>query len=148
MNKNEFDQLRALPGKSIQADINFAERKDAGSDNLIFEQIEVQNSLDWPVVLNGNYKPSIPSITFNFVIRGAGPICRVCVNGTVHGNAGRTHKHDLQTENDSRQNLPVAVARPDLAEKSVREVWQILCSQANITHTGTFNAPDEEGDKS
>lgn len=148
MNKNEFDQLRALPEKTIREDITFTEKKDSGSDNLIFEQVEVQNSLDWPVVLNGTYKPSIPSITFNFVIRGTGPICRVCVNSTVHGTEGRTHKHDLRTENDPRLNLPTAVARPDLVGKSIKEVWQILCTQANINHIGVFNAPDEEGGES
>lgn len=142
MNKSEFDQLRNLPGKVIAADIAFSERKDVGSDTLVFDQVEVQNSLEWDVVLNGTYKPSIPSVTFNFVIRGTGPICRVCVNGTVHGDAGRTHKHDLQTENDPRLNLPIAVARPDLNGKSVREIWQTLCFQANISHTGVLKDPE------
>ena len=148
MNKNEFDQLRNLPGKVIAADIAFTAKKDAGSDNLVFEQVEVQNSLGWDVVLNGTYKPSIPSITFNFVLRGAGPVCRVCVNGTVHGDAGRTHKHDLRTENDPRLNLPTAVARPDLHGRSVREVLAILCTQANINHTGALHDPDEDGGES
>ena len=60
--------------------------------NLIFDQIAVENSLGWDVLLNGTYKPDIPAISFNFVIRGVGPVCRIDVNGTIHGPAGRTHK--------------------------------------------------------
>ena len=65
----------------------------------------------------------------------------MCVNGTIHPNAGRTHKHDLRKDSDPRNNLPTAIERPDLAGKSIKEVWDILLQQANITHTGTFNEP-------
>jgi hypothetical protein len=102
----------------------------------------VENALNYDLVLNGTYKPDIPAITFNFVLRGVGPVCRVCVNGTLHPPAGRTHKHDLRKESDPRNNLPTAVARPDLENRAtVKEVWDILLQQANITHTGTFNEP-------
>jgi hypothetical protein len=141
MNRAEFEALRNLPGKLITSDIQF-ELKQPTSPNLVFEDVKVENSLNYDVVLNGTYKPSIPAITLNFVLRGAGPICRVCVNGTIHPPAGRTHKHDLRKDSDPRNNLPTAVARPDLDNlPTVKEVWDILLQQANIIHTGTFTEP-------
>jgi len=145
MNKNEFDQLRKLPGKTIIDDITFSLKRGSGADNLVFDPITVANSLDHEVLLNGTYKPSIPSVTFNFVLRGTGPICRVCVNGVIHKDVGRHHKHEFTAETDPAGNLPFAIARQDLKGKSVTEVWQILCKEANISHTGTFHAPDLEG---
>lgn len=133
--------LRNLPGKQITSDIVF-ELKQPTSPNLVFEEVKVDNALNYDVVLNGTYKPGIPSITFNFVLRGTGPICRVCVNGTIHPPVGRTHKHDLRKDSDPRNNLPAALARPDLENlPTVKEVWDILLQQANIKHTGTFHEP-------
>ena len=143
MNRSEFEALRSLPDKQITADIRF-ELKQATSPNLTFEDVPVENALQYEVILNGTFKPDLPSVTFNFVLRGVGPICRVCVNGALHSGAGRTHKHDLRRESDPRNNLPEAVARPDLADLSVREVWEILLKQANIVHTGAFHLPDTQ----
>ena len=141
MNRSEFEALRNLPNKQINADIRF-ELKQATSPNLTFEEVLVQNALQYEVVLNGTFKPDLPSVTFNFVLRGGSPICRVCVNGTMHSGAGRTHKHDLRREGDPRNNLPAAFARPELSELSVREVWETLLRQANIVHKGNFYSPD------
>jgi hypothetical protein len=138
--KLEFEQLRDLPDKVIKADIEFVAANET-SPNLIFEQVEVSNSQNWEILLNGTFKPDIPSVTFNFVLRGVGPICRFCVNGQIHGAAGRTHKHSLDDASDPRLNLPKAAARPDLNGKTPREIWQILCQQANIKHTGNFKDP-------
>lgn len=136
----EFHQLRNLPGKIIAADIEFKAGKDF-RPNQTFEGINILNSLGWEVTLNGTYKPDIPAVTFNFSIRGIGPICRVDVNGTTHGAAGRTHKHDLRRDEDPRRNLPSATARPDLVGKTPREVWEDLCQRAGIQHTGRFIDP-------
>jgi hypothetical protein len=141
MTKLEFQQLRDIPGKIIADDITFQSTAET-APNLIFERIQVSNDLGWEVLLNGAFKPGIPSVTFNFVIRGLGPVCRVCVNGSIHKNAGRTHKHSLENENDPRLNLPGAVPRPDLDGKTSKEIWQILCHQSNIQHTGIFNEPE------
>jgi hypothetical protein len=146
MNRTEFEQLRNLPGKKISTDISFSTKSDS-SPNMTFENVPVDNTLGWNIVLNGTFKPHIPSVTFNFHQKGVGPICRLDVNSTIHGNAGRTHKHDLMDETDQKpaKNLPHAVARPDLDDKTVTQVWQTLCKQAQIDHQGVFNAPDEEG---
>ena len=141
MNRSEFETLRNLPGKRVTLDIEF-ESRQATSPNLTFEGVQVENELGYEVVLNGTYKPDIPSVTFNFVLRGTGPICRVDVNGTLHGPAGRTHKHDLRNETDPRNNLPDAVARPDLTGRTVEEIWNTLLTQAGIEHTGRFTSPD------
>ena len=144
MNRQEFLHLRDLPGKRITANIEWASPRD-GKPNLIFEQVPLENSAGFDVVLNGTYKPDIPAITFNFVLLGIGPICRVDVNGTIHRDAGRTHKHDLRHEADPRRNLPTAIARADLEGKTAWEVWLDLCEKANIEHTGSFNDPEGGG---
>jgi hypothetical protein len=142
MNRNEFKALRNLPDKRISADIRF-ELKQPTSPNLTFEDVVVENSLNYEVVLNGTFKPDIPSVTFNFVLRGTGPICRLCVNGTIHPGAGRTHKHDLRQDSDPRNNLPAAVPRPELDGRNAKQIWETLLQQANIEHTGTFHDPEQ-----
>ncbi|MEK7730121.1 MAG: hypothetical protein AAB354_17065 [candidate division KSB1 bacterium] len=140
MTRQDFEKLRDLPNKKIASDISFEKKKET-APNFIFEQVPLENSLGMDVILNGTYKPAIPAVTFNFVLRGVGPICRLCVNGTMHKNAGRSHKHELLQDDDPRLNLPTAIARPDLEGKSVKEIWETLCQQAGIMHTGKFIAP-------
>jgi hypothetical protein len=141
MNRQEFEHLRALPGKRITADLSWSSPRD-GKPNWIFDEVVVENSADLDVVLNGTYKPNIPAVTFNFVLRGVGPICRIDVNGTIHGNAGRTHKHDLRRETCPRDNLPNASSRSDLDGKTAREIWNELCELAHIEHAGKFQDPE------
>jgi hypothetical protein len=140
VNRQEFEHLRDLPGKRVTANIVWTTPRDA-KPNRVFELVALENELGCDVVVNGTYKPDIPAVTYNFVLRGVGPICRVDVNGTIHGNAGRTHKHDLRQEADPQKNLPVAVDRKDLDGKTPRQVWEDLCTRANIQHTGNFQDP-------
>jgi hypothetical protein len=139
MTRAEFELLRNLPNKRIVADIVFQQSK-ATSPNLTFENVPVENSLGLEVLLNGTFKPDLPSVTYNFHIKTAGG--RVCVNGANHGNAGRTHKHELWHESDPRNNLPTAAPRPDLEHNTAREVWVTLMAQASIQHTGDFTDPE------
>ena len=140
MTRQEFVALRDLPGKMINADIVW--RSERGTrPNKVFNKIPVVNSLGHVVWLNGTYKPNLHAVTYNFVLEGVGAICRIDTNGTLHADAGRTHKHDLQQPDDPDRNLPAAVVRLDLENKSAREVWRVLCSQANIVHRGTFADP-------
>lgn len=141
MDRHEFERLRDLKGKCIRSDIEF--RPDPKvSPNLVFDNVEVHNAEGAELFLNGTYKPFIPAVTFNFAVKGVGPICRLDVNGTVHGTQGRTHKHALQSDADPRMNLPQAIARPDVVELSVREIWNKLCQEANIRHEGRFMDPE------
>lgn len=140
MTRAEFVQLRDLPDKRVREDIRFVESNDS-RPNRVFSDIQIENSLGLDVRVNGTYKPDIPALSLNVTVRGVGPICRVEVNGTIHGPAGRTHKHDLRVERCPRKNLPHAVARPDLVELSPREVWEVLCREARIAHVGHFVDP-------
>jgi hypothetical protein len=142
MNRHEFETLRDLPDKEILSDIAFTPSKDT-STTLVFEQVKVSNSLGYDLVLNGSYIPDIPQVKFNFVVRGVGPICRIEVNGKVHRRVGRTHKHYLMTADCPRLNLPEADTRLDLdlQNQTTKEIWEIICQQANITHRGEFKQP-------
>lgn len=133
MDRAEFEQLRNLPDKEIKNDIVF---HDENPSTLAFNDVMVSNSLGIELILNGVIKPDIPAYKFNFSVRGVGAICRVEVNSTIHKEAGRTHKHELRYESCPRQNLPYAVARPDLEGMSLEEIWKTICTQALIKHSG------------
>ncbi|OQX26524.1 MAG: hypothetical protein BWK80_09940 [Desulfobacteraceae bacterium IS3] len=139
MNRLIFEQLRELPDKEITDDIIF---KKENMNTLSFDNVKVLNSMGIDLLLNGKYKPDIPSIRFNFYVRGIGPVCRVEVNSSVHGESGRTHKHTLHKENCPRRNLPYTEPRADLENRNAEEVWRIVCKQANINHSGNFVKPD------
>lgn len=145
MNRKEFELLRDLSDKVIESDIIWSQKKGMAK-NLVFDKIQVLNSLGFDVLLNGTYKPALKAISFNFVVSGIGPICRLEINGLSHGKAGRNHKHDLNDESDPCNNLPYAINKDDLANKNPTELWRILCSFANIKHNGNFIDP--EGGKS
>jgi hypothetical protein len=140
ISRQDFESLRDLPNKTISEDIVFRANKNV-SPNLTFEKVKVQNTLGYDIELNGTYKPSHDSSTFNFIQRGVGPICRFDINSTVHKDVGRTHKHTLHNENDPSRNLPVAHPRPDLDGKSVQEIWKTICKQSKIKHQGRLILP-------
>jgi hypothetical protein len=143
MNRQEFEALRDLPDKLIFDDIVFVPSTKI-STTLILEPIKVHNTLGYDVVLHGSYIPDIPTIRFNFsIVSEGGAICRIEVNSTNHGNAGRTHKHSLQQDSCPRKNIPSAVARPDLDldTQTPRDIWETICREANIQHEGEFIEP-------
>jgi hypothetical protein len=139
MDQSEFQALRNLHEKRISSDILFLKTNSSGP-NLVFENVVVENTDDLEVVLNGTYRPNLPSLTFNFVVSGIGPVCRLDVNGTIHDPVGRTHKHELIKESDPRKNLPTAFKRDDIdsVNLEINTVWNQLCIQANIEHTGAI----------
>lgn len=139
MDKSEFEALRDLPDKVIKADIVFTPKN---ATTLFFQDVPVSNSLDLEVVLYGTFKPDIPTVTYNFVLKGVGPICRIDVNGTIHKDQGRTHKHGLQKDSCPRNNLPQAQNRPDFEKLTAKEAWDKICGMANITHEGRFEEPE------
>src|SRR5207253_450862 len=128
MNRQEFEELRDLPDKTIVDDIVFTPNRQI-STTLGVEHIQVINSLGLEVLLNASYIPDIPSVKFNFHVTGVGAICRLEVNGAVHKPAGRTHKHSVRTDSCVRKHLPFADARPDLDFKiqTLKQIWDILC---------------------
>ena len=141
MNRDEFVKLRRLRDKEIAHDISFSPAKKSRPNLLVFEGAKVSTSTGHEIVLNGSYDHRTRATIFNFVLQGVGPICRVEANSTVHQDVGRTHKQELQNETDPRKNLPFADTRTDLENKTPLEIWQILCTQASINHTGKFYDP-------
>ncbi len=143
MNRRDFEALRALPGKYILDDIVFKAERGMGP-SLVFRNIRVFNAMNLGVFLNGTFKPRLNAITYNFVLSGTGPICRIDVNSTIHGEAGRTHKHELESETDPLYNLPNAIIIRDLGEPTPLAVWKRVCTGANIEHRGRFVEPVDE----
>lgn len=139
MTREEFELLRTHP-KRIEADIKFDFSKDA-RPALIFDKVPILNDLGYDLVMNGRFLAATNTLVFNVVLRHDGAICRVCVEGQIHDDAGRTHKHELRSKEDTRRNLPTAIARPDLNFKRPKDVWDDLCERARIEHTGKFIDP-------
>jgi len=142
MTKDEFDELRRMPSKEISVDIEFVKTKYLPDYIVIFDKARVENSIDYDIYLNGHFNRKTGSLTFNFTLQGVGPICRIDVNGAIHGDQGRTHKHELINEHDPSAGLPIAYARPDFEGKSAREVWAMICKLAKIEHNGNFSDPE------
>ncbi len=133
-----------MTAKAIRADVRFT-RPKATAPALVAEDLEIHNANGVDLILNITYNPEVGSKTFNVHVRGVGPICRLDVDGTVHGDAGRSHKHALLTERCPDRNLRDGVqSRQDLSGRSVREVFAEFCALAQIAHTGNFDAPDED----
>lgn len=141
MDRTQFTALRDLPGKRIDQDLVYDE-DPAHAPLMRLRPVEVFNTGGVKVRLVGSYHPTLDRIGFTFHCKEAGgPICRVDVRGPNHKQAGRTHKHDLHRESDPANDLPTAVARPDLEALAIVAVWQDLCTRAQILHTGAFVDP-------
>ena len=142
MNRSEFEALRDLQGKVIRGDIKFS-KKQALAPLLVAEDVVIENTAGVELRMAIHTNPQTGGKTVNVHIPGTGPICRLDVDGTAHGAAGRTHKHSLQTERCPDRNLPDAVvARPEFAGLQPREVFARFCEIAGIVHEGTFHDPD------
>jgi hypothetical protein len=144
VNRTEFDAIRDIPGKVIEGDIKFA-RRQATLPALTAENIAIVNTGGVELRLNITYNPDVGSKTFNVYVPGVGPICRLDVDGPAHRPAGRSHKHSVQIDRCSDRNLRDGVVdRPDLAGKTLADLFSEFCHMAKITHAGTFEAPAEE----
>ncbi len=142
VDRAEFEALRDLPGKTINADIRFT-RSRATSPLVVADNIQIANGSGIDARLSISYNPDVGSKTFNVHITGIGAICRLDVDGPPHRPAGRSHKHSLQTPRCPGKNLPQVIDRQDLAGKGVRELFDTFCKMANITHNGDLEVPDE-----
>lgn len=136
MTRVEFEALRNLPNKLIADDIEISLKKNA----TIYQSkaILVANAQNLLLQLNVSYHPHVQHYTFNFSVKGVGPICRYDINGAIHGNAGRTHKHSLQTDRCPDLHLPGARERKDLDNpgQTIEDVWKVVCNEANLLHHG------------
>lgn len=129
-----------MPNKVIRGDIRFVQRRQMHP--AVVAEIEIQSSSGTALKLNISYNPEVGSKTFNVTAVGIGPICRLDVDGPAHRPAGRSHKHSVQTNRCPERGLPDGVIdRPELAGKSITDLFSIFCQMANITHEGTFYPP-------
>jgi hypothetical protein len=143
VDRREFETLRDEAGKTIEGPIRLV-RRAATTPALVADGIAIQSGSGLDVRLSIAYNPEIGSKTCNVYVPGLGPICRLDVDGPAHRPAGRSHKHSLQGQRCPERNLPDAVLdRPDLAGKSLREVFEAFCAMAHIVHNGELVIPDE-----
>lgn len=142
MNRAEFEALRDLPDKRITQDIRFVRRQALRP--AMEAEVGIENGHGVELRMNLHFNPETGSKTVNVYIPGTGPICRLDVDGSRHGEAGRSHKHALSTERCPDRNLPDdVVARADLTGRSMQEVFEDFCRTANIEFTGSFFPPEE-----
>jgi hypothetical protein len=145
MNRRDFESLRDLPGKTISGPIKLSQ-KHATHPLLTADRVPIHNSQGISVWVSINFNPETGAKGINVTLAGEGPICRLDVDGSHHEGAGRSHKHSVQDERSVRRSLRDGVVpRPELSNKPLRLIFADFCATANIVHTGSFEAPDEEG---
>ena len=145
MTRTEFEALRDLPEKRILQEIRFAKRA-ALRPALEADNITIENANGIDLRMNLHFNPETGSKTVNVYVPGTGPICRLDVDGTKHGDAGRSHKHALVTERCPDRNLPDEVKpRGDLSGESMRVVFDEFCRIGTIRFDGEFGNPEEVG---
>jgi hypothetical protein len=136
MNRLEFEALRDLPDKVIRDSIRLTQ-KLASRPLLTAEKIPIENTAGYPLVMNIHFNPETDYKGINVTLSGEGPICRLDVDGTNHGAAGRSHKHSVQDEQSIRRNLRDGVIpRKDLSGKSLSDVVCDFFERAQIRFEG------------
>lgn len=136
MDRQDFERLRDLPGKTIRGDIRLRQSRNMKTvyecDKIAIEGTDVD--------LRMNIRHNIESgyTTINVVAAGQGPVCRVDVDGPVHHGAGRSHKHSLREAPCPGMNLPHAEPRHDLNGRSPAEVLKDFCERARIDFQGVL----------
>jgi len=143
MNRTGFEALRDMPDKAISDDIAFVRRR-ALQPVLEVDGIVIANREAVYLRMNLRFNPETGSKTVNVYVPGQGPICRLDVDGPRHADAGRSHKHALQSERCPNRNLPDdVVSCQDLSGKTMREVFDEFCRIASIRFSGAFHDPEE-----
>ncbi|MBI5503454.1 MAG: hypothetical protein HY899_01525 [Deltaproteobacteria bacterium] len=139
MNRTEFEALRDLPGKTIDGDIRLS-RREALRPVREASDISIANEHGVDLRMGVRWNPETGKKTVNVYVPGLGPICRIDVDGPMHRDAGRSHKHSLHTERCPDRNLDQDVAaRPDLSGRDLETVLRQFCREAAITFGGVFD---------
>jgi len=140
MNREDFEELRDLPGKLITDDIRFTAKRAASP--LLIAEVAIKNDRNMDARLSITYNPEIGATTFN-VSTPIGPICRLDVGGHNHRESGRSHKHSLQTDRCPDRNLPDNVLDfSHVSHLAFRDLFDYFLNMAKIQHTGTLTPPD------
>jgi len=139
MTPEEFDLFWREP-KCVNDDVVYSPVKDL-PHWLEFERLVVLGSSREDICVGGTFNCRTGQITFSFSIQGKAQVCRYDVNGAVHKNEGRTHKHFIKSPRCVSRQLPHAVRRDDLIGLTAPEVWVILCKEASLEHPRDFFDP-------
>jgi hypothetical protein len=143
MTRNELEALRDLAGKRITQDVRFAKRQALRP--VVEADVPIENDQGVDLRMNIHFDPETGAKTVNVYVPGTGPICRLDVDGTRHGDAGRSHQHALSTKRCPDRNLADGVVpRPDLSGRSMRHVFEEFCRMANLHFSGIFFDPEDE----
>lgn len=125
MVRHEFEALYNEQDKCVMEDVAF--RPTVGNPYVYsFDDLPVVCQSGVELFIHGSYSCLTAAVSFNFTVKGVGPITRYCAGGMDHGNAGRFHQHLLRHQKCPRQNLPYAEARPTLEGLTALEVWQLV----------------------
>lgn len=142
MDRDEFKHLRDLPGKSISGPIRLYGRQGHAPE-LCATDIVINNDAGADLLMDVSYNPETDKKTVNVRERGAGPICRLDVDGPPHKQASGCHKHSLQKPDCPKSNLPLEVQdRADLVGKSVQEVLDEMCKLGSIGGNPVVELPE------
>lgn len=142
MFRQEFEALWAERNKCVNEDIAYQRAPGARRELYFFDCIPIICQSGIALAVSGSYSCRTGAITFNFTVEGVGPVTRYCIGGTEHGRSGRYHQHLLRHESCSRRNLPYAEQRLNMVGMSAKKIWQEICTEADINHTGTFFEPE------
>src|SRR5579875_2244362 len=134
MTRAEFEKLLASPDKKIVQAVQMG--RDPSQADRFSAKAVITNNLGDEAIAHLTYNKRTKSKTINIVMPDIGPICRLDVDGARHKDRGRSHKHDLQTEDCPKKNLPLAVARPNLSGLTMIEVFERFCAEVGIEHAG------------
>jgi len=143
MNREQFEALRDYEGKVIRGDVRFQGRQP-GRPILTAGDIRISNADEVDLRLHINLNTESTAVNITVSAPGTGPVCRLDIRHTVHGEAGRTHKHSLKTASDPKRNLPYAEERPDLEDFTPRQAFDEFCRLAKIEFQGEWREPDDE----
>ncbi|MBZ0273475.1 hypothetical protein K8I61_15660 [bacterium] len=138
MNRTEFETLRDLPGKAIIEDIQLRFVRPSIREH---RGIRIRLPISPDLLMNISVNERTAKKVVNIVSRGTGPNCRLCVDGSIHGIAGRSHKHALQSEACPAKNLPYLNRRDDLSGRNIRDIFDEMCHLGLINFRGNFILP-------
>jgi hypothetical protein len=134
MTRSEFEALLQAPGKRFAGPVIL--RPDPHQPYRLVGDGLIQADDGSEAMVHISHNTMTGSKTINVAVCGVGPVCRLDVDGPVHKNAGRSHKHELQSSGCPRLNLPQASARTDLSGSSIEDLFRAFCSEAGIRSRG------------
>lgn len=140
MTQVEFEAILADSTKHVDGDVVWKKPDDGHRDALAF-RVDVLNSGDYPLIVNGWYNPLVPSFSVALIHRGVGRIYGLCIGHEHHNpscsNVGaEVHKHAWSdATRDKYAYRPADIsAQPDNPGLALQEFFR----EANIRHNGAI----------